>query len=158
MKKRVISVILLFTSVLSLSACGGDTYTDAERFAARAGVTISRQMGGAHSFSYDALEYSEPDGARIITARCTFFYTDGTPMQTFVFHIGKGGTFFDGYIEMETPALVFDEVTELYLLNLGRDVEFEFGEIGTIAVDRQKATIIARQFHNTQDKSVLGME
>jgi len=155
--KKLLTAIIIVMFIFSLTACGGETYTATEKFAARAGVTISRQMGSAHSFSYDALEYSEPGGARVVTARCTFFYTDGREMQTFVFHIGKGGTFFDEYIAMETPSLVLDDVTGLYLLNLGKDAEYKFGEIGTVEVDRQKATIIARNFHRTQDKSLLGM-
>ena len=150
--KRIIAVIVVFIILFSLSACSRQEYSDIEKFAARAGYTIMRQMGDAQSFVYEELEYSEDEGTRLITTKCSFFYGNND-YKRYVFFIGIGGSFFDKY-EGKSGCII-DGETGLYLVNMG-DYNYEFNP--EKAVDKAKATEIANKYKTTKDKELLGME
>jgi len=164
MKKKV-SVILIFTAVLiTFAACSSASYTDAERFAARANVTIDRNVQdyqpGATNYSFSTIEFFFSGSARVVRADCHVRTTDEESNISFereVFLISDSERHLLEFIaEEKIDEDVFqDRLTELWFVGL-RD--FEFTPVQEYFVDSIRINTLRSDFMKSQDKGILGME
>ena len=160
--KKIIAVVLIFAVILTVSACKNETYTDAEKFAARANLTIDRNIWSyqpdAVSYTFSSIEYYEEGSARVIRADCAFLVGTGVEVVRGVFLLSDRQDYLVRYNNRNDTdfKITEDTYTELWYINLGEDYSFETIEDNFI--DRIKAGDLVRQYRNTKNKSFLGME
>lgn len=164
MKKitKIIAVLLIIAVALSLTACGRDAYTPAEKFAARANLTIDhviwQYLPEAVSYTFSTLEYYEEGTARVIRADCNFRVGAGLDIVTNVFMLSDRRDYLVRYNNRNDADFAVNEheYTGLWYINLGSEYVFEVIEDNLI--DSKKARDLVLKYRETEDKKFLGME
>jgi hypothetical protein len=163
MKKglKITAVIILTLAVLtSLTACSAD-YTNAEKFAARANVTLSKgiwdfpELEGVTTYNFNSIEYYTSGAARVIRANCVVSKSGNT--APYVFLLSDNENYLNDFISSiedlwERPRYL--EETELFFIYLS-DFEFTVDENNSVSI--LNVQDLTARFNKTGDKSLLGM-
>jgi|GEM_PF-1642603 len=158
----ITAVILVMALVFGLTACSETEYSDEEKFAARANLTIDRNawyyLPDAVDYVFTTIEYFEELGARVIRADCAFRTSSGNIVRN-VFLISDNEEYLETLGVRENVAIQYDVMndtfTELWYINLGKDYEFTPDEENFVS--RQSAKELVDKYRQTGDKSYLGM-
>jgi len=161
--KKILAIIIVIVVAVSLTACSSG-YTNAERFAARANVTLNRgihdfnDLKDADTFVFTTIEYYEADGARVIRAVCTVHIKTNDSYERFVFVLSDKEDYLNNLIDSldgwyERPKHL--EETELYFVNLA-DFEFTVNEDNTVSI--ANVSDLKNKYFDSRDKSIIGMK
>jgi len=151
--------LLIIAGVLAITACNGESYTDVEKFAARASLTIDhniwRYLPDAQSYGFNSIEYYEDGSARVIRADCGFNVGSGIVRRSFLIsdqqdYLVRYNN--KNYTEFEINE---DKTTELWYIDLGED--YEFVPVEENLVDRIRTNAALEKYRDTGDKGYIGM-
>jgi len=160
--KKIIAIVLGFAAIVSLSACRGEQYTDSEKFAARANLTIDRNIHSylpeAINYTFTTLEYYEDGSAKVIRADCNFRIGAGLDLERRAFLLSDRQDYLTRFNTRNDTdySITQDAYTELWYINLGGDYIFIANENNL--VDSKKARDLVLKYRENNNKSYLGME
>ncbi|MCL2637670.1 MAG: hypothetical protein FWD48_04790 [Oscillospiraceae bacterium] len=159
--KKIISVISVLIIILSLAACSS-SFSNAERFAARANITLRQgmwdypELEGVTTYSLNSIEYYTSGAARVIRAHCAV--SNGGEIVPCVFLLSDRKDYLDDFILTiedlwDTPRYI--EETEMYFISL---FDFEFTPNENESVSIGQTWDLTELYLKNGDKALLGMK
>jgi hypothetical protein len=158
--KKIISILAIAAVVLSLAACATD-YSNAEKFAARANITLQQgmwdfpELEGASNYVFTSIEYFVSGAARVIRANCAV--SKGGIIVPYVFLLSDREEYLNDFISSIDDfwgAPRYLEETELFFINL---FDFEFTPDENNSVSILNVMDLTSLYLRNNDKSLLGM-
>lgn len=161
MKKAIITAIII-TVMLGMTACSSTRFTNEERFAARANLTINynirKYLPNSIDYGFTSLEFYQESDARVIRADCSIRVgqrADDTVRSVFLLSDKQWYIvdFLRGNPDFNIEP-IWEDDTEMWYINLE---DYEFTPDRNNFVDRINANTLMQRFLETEDKSLLGM-
>jgi hypothetical protein len=164
--KKLVAVIIILVVSLALTACSSNNYTNEERFAARANITLQQgmwlfsELEDADTYVFTSLEYFEANNAKVVRAACSVHFRTGDNFERFVFLISDSRDYLDNFVLSiddfwGKPPVYIDE-TELFFINL---YDFEFAVNADNRVNIGRTWDLTELYNNSDgDKSLIGMK
>jgi hypothetical protein len=164
--KKIVIAFMIFAVVFGIigtAGCSSTQFTDEERFAARANVTINynirKYLPNGVDYGFTSLEYYEEGNARVVRADCSVRVGQGMDdIVRNVFMLSDEVWYLNDFLkdnpEIEKGA-VYEEEMKMWYIDLG---DFEFIANRNNFVDRINARRIADMFFDSDDKGLLGIK
>ncbi|MCL2697464.1 MAG: hypothetical protein FWE74_05230 [Oscillospiraceae bacterium] len=158
--KKIISLFTVIVIVFSLAACGAD-YTNAEKFAARANITLQQgmwdypELESATDYVFTSIEYYVSGAAKVIRANCAV--SKGGVIVPYVFLLSDREDYLNDFILTVDDLYAkprYLEETELYFINL---FDFEFTPDEDNSVSILNVMDLTSLYLRNEDKSLIGM-
>jgi hypothetical protein len=160
--KKIIAAVIILAASLSLFAACTTSFTDAEKFAARANITLSQgisdypDVSQGDTYVFTSIEYFTSGPSRIIRADCVINKADGTFVR-YVFLISDREDYLNDAISSveglwEFPGFI--EETGLFFANLF-DYDFTPDENNSVSI--LNVMDLTTLYHKNGDKALLGM-
>ncbi|MDR2558871.1 MAG: hypothetical protein LBC86_04920 [Oscillospiraceae bacterium] len=161
--KKAIVIFIILISVVSSTACSSD-FTGAEKFAARANITLMQgmwdfpELEGVTDYVFTSIEYYVSGAARVIRANCAV--SKSGDIVPYVFLLSDREEYLNDFISNNTEDDFFMrprylEETELYYINLF-DFEFTVNEENSVSI-LNVMDLTALYLRSGGNKSLFGM-